>query len=566
MRRSLVVLPGATDCTAAFQAQLDATGAAGGGIVEVPAGRFRIAGHLSVPANVTLQGIYTVAPTTDRTWPTPTPLTELTGSVLLAYEGRGSTEGPPFIDLAGHNSAVAGLIIAYPEWSIDHVPPVPFPPCIGSEDSENVSVRDCLLVNPYEAIRLVRAHRHMLRNINGYPIARGIFVDQCYDIGKIENIHFWPFGTLYDPNHPYSKWINTEGVAFELARTDWEYVLNTFCFGYGIGYKFSAYEHGAANGNFHGLGADSCERAVVVEQAQPAGLLLTNGEFVGRWSSTEAVCLEVGPEVQGKVSLTNCSFWGPIDRCIWMRSPTGWLAVNACHFVQWDIRGAGSPALQLDAGRTLVQGSSFAQEALHVQVGPQVASVILTANQASGGFRVDNMAGPRTQTGLNESGPVPPEAWDSAARSHYQIDVGAAGDGSYLAGWRSPERLEQTFRWSNLRSVLMLPVPAGQVVTVTLQGRFPPEAVDAEAGLYLGETRIAPLTAGETLSVELPATTDDRVRLELRCRGWVPQEEHPGSNDPRTLGVLLRRITVRAAGAGEAVFSANTGEWRQPGG
>jgi hypothetical protein len=47
-----------TDNTAIFQQLLNEAGKAGGGVVEVPAGRFRINGHLSIPANVTLQGIY----------------------------------------------------------------------------------------------------------------------------------------------------------------------------------------------------------------------------------------------------------------------------------------------------------------------------------------------------------------------------------------------------------------------------------------------------------------------------------------------------------------------------
>jgi len=48
---------GKTDCTAFFQQILDQAGKAGGGIVDVPAGRFRINGNLSIPENVTLQGI-----------------------------------------------------------------------------------------------------------------------------------------------------------------------------------------------------------------------------------------------------------------------------------------------------------------------------------------------------------------------------------------------------------------------------------------------------------------------------------------------------------------------------
>lgn len=191
-------------------------------------------------------------------------------------------------------------------------------------------------------------------------------------------------------------------------------MFNTFCFGYGIGYKFSKSKTGSANGNFLGLGADSCQRAVVVEQAQPPGLLISNGEFVGRWSSTNAVCLEVGPEVEGKVSLVNCSFWGPIDRCVWMRGAAGQFTASACHFVNWDVRGAGSPALQLDAGKSIVQGCTFNEENLHVQVGSNVTSVILTANQAAGGFRVENQAGKRAQIALNEEDAM---EWTPAARS-----------------------------------------------------------------------------------------------------------------------------------------------------
>ncbi len=543
---------GQTDCTAVFQGLLDEAGRAGGGVVQAPAGRFRLDGTLTVPANVTLEGVFRWAPSVNS-------VDAASGSVLCAYAGRGEPDGAPFIRLAGDNAGVAGLVIVYPEWSQEDVPPIPYPPCVESEDTLNVSVRNCMLLNPYDGIRLVRAHRHLVRNITGYPSHRGVFVDECYDIGHVENIHLWPFGTAYDPNNPYSKWVNTEGVAYEFARTDWEYVLNTFCFGYGVGYKFSAYANGSANGNFLGLGADSCERAVLVEQAQPPGLLITNGEFVGRWGSQEAVCLEIGPDVQGLVSLSNCSFWGPIDRCVWMRSPAGQFSATGCHFVHWDNRGVGSPALQLDAGKSLVQGCSFTEDHLDVLVGPEVVSAILTANQAAGGFRVENQAGNRTLMGLNEADPV---QWTDEARAHYRIEVGAAGDDRYLKGFGGRERLEgRTFRWSEATSYLILPVPAGRACTVTLECEVRSFAVAADSGVYLDGALLAPLVPGEGLSFDLPPTPEDRVRLELRCQGWRPQAVEPGSSDPRTLGILLRTVRVRAADAGEAILNANTGQW-----
>jgi len=544
---------GTNDQTAAFQRALDEAGRAGGGVVDVPAGRYVIKGTLSVPAGVTLQGIYRVPPTIQRN-----KARELGGSVLLAYAGRGHEDGTPFIRLAGNNAAIAGLVITYPEWSQKDVPPVPYPPCVLAEHAENVGIQDCLFLNPYEAIKLVHAARHLVRNVTGYPIKRGIYVDECYDIGHIENVHFWPFGVHYKPDDPYCRWINTQGVAFELARTDWHYVFNTFCFGYGIGYKFSESKAGSANGNFLGLGADSCERAVVVEQAQRPGLLITNGEFVGRWGSKDAVCVEIGPEAVGKVSLVNCSFWGPIDRCVWMRSPVGQFTASACNFVEWDIRAASVPAIQLDAGRAIVQGCTFAQEGPHVQIEEPVKSALLIGNQASGGFVAENNAGQRTQLAANESSSA---EWTDEAKRHYRVVVGAAGDGQYVRRWHGRET--GTMRWSTAESQLRLPVVPDERYTLTLKLNVPKPAVSPDAGLYLDGKQVASFEPGTTtLRAELPPSRAGQIILKVVCTGWIPSRLNPASNDDRTLGVQLSEITMRAKDAGARVFQANAGEWK----
>ena len=542
---------GQADATPVFQKLLDEAAAAGGGVVDVPAGRYRIAGNLSVPANVTLQGTFRGPPT-----PTSGAHGPLNGSTLLAYAGRGVTNGTPFIRLAGHNAGIAGLIIAYPEWKQTDVPPVPYPPCVLGRDVENVTVQDCCLLNPYEAIVMVRAARHLIRNVTGYPIKRGVFVDECYDIGHIENVHFWPFGVAYQPEDPFCKWVNTQGTAFELARTDWHYVHNTFCFGYGVGYKFSKSRHGSANGNFLGLGADSCERAVVVEQAQPPGLLICNGEFVGRWSSTNSVCLEVLPEAEGKVSLVNCSFWGPIDRCVWMRASAGQFTADACHFVDWDNAAIGSPAIHLDAGKAIIQASTFNRSKLHVAVSSNVVSAILTANQAEGGFRVRNAAGRRVQLANNETSSV---EWTKEGRLNYTVVVGSAGDAPYLEHFYEPERSQQTFRWSSTHSRLLLPVAPGKTYALALEMHAPSQAVSEQAGIYHQGKLLSAFKESSVLTAEISSGEEDTVELDLRCKGWVPQKVIKGSGDPRVLGVQLYKISMHAADAPAKVFNANTG-------
>ena len=49
------------------------------------------------------------------------------------------------------------------------------------------------------------------------------------------------------------------------ARTDWEYVFNTFAFGYAIGYHFVASPQGSCNGNFLGIGMNCYCLAMIIE-------------------------------------------------------------------------------------------------------------------------------------------------------------------------------------------------------------------------------------------------------------------------------------------------------------
>lgn len=557
---------GATDDTPAFQNALNEAGQAGGGIVNVPAGTYRINGNLVIPGAVTLQGILRVPPVV-----VGARITGVQGSILHAYAGRGSEEGEPFIKLDGNAATVAGLTIVYPEWKQTDVPPVPYPPCISARQHvENVGVLDCNLVNPYEGIKFVFAARHLIRNVYGYPIKRGIYIDECYDIGRIENIHFWPFGVHYKHDDPYCKWINVNGVSMEFARTDWHYVTNTFCFGYGVGYKFSETKAGSANGNFLGIGADSCRRAVLVEQCQGPGLLITNGEFVGRWGSGDSVCLEIGEKVSGKVQLSNCSFWGPIDRCVWMRGDSAHFIATACNFLNWDNSALSNPALDIQAGKAIVQGCSFGEGALNARVGAKVRSAIFIGNQASDGFAIENGAGKRTQSIGNEQETV---QWTDDARLHYRIDIGTAGDKRYVRSFHGQETMpwkgrSRHSRWSGEVSELILPVAPGKQYALSLDLSLPEYAISSDMGLYLGDRRIAAFAAKPdeslTVSAVIPPQNSDKVTLTLRVKGWVPMNAMEGNRDSRTLGARTYSVIMRASGAKGRIFSANTGEWTGP--
>jgi hypothetical protein len=54
-------------------------------------------------------------------------------------------------------------------------------------------------------------------------------VSWCYDVGRIENVHFWPFNGPAEHRDFYFEYLAQVERTFVFGRTDWEYVLNTFC-------------------------------------------------------------------------------------------------------------------------------------------------------------------------------------------------------------------------------------------------------------------------------------------------------------------------------------------------
>lgn len=552
---------GKMDCTAIFQKVLDDARAAGNAIVHVPAGKYRINGNLVIPSGVTLKGTFTTP-----ACPWSTEMEDLYGSVLLAYAGRGSNEGKPFIKLGGSSAAIQGFAIVYPEWKQTDVPPVPYPPCIMADGAVNVAIMDCNILNAYEAIRLVRAARHLVRNVHGYPIWRGLYADEIYDIGRIENVQFCPLGTVYRQEDPYCKWINTHGTAFEFARSDWHYVINTFCFGYGVGYKFSQSPAGVCNGNFLGIGADCCIRPIMVENASSFGLLITNGEFVGRWGSDDSVGIEIGEKCEGNISLNNCTFWGPIEKCVWMRGDKAQFTASSCNFQNWAHANPNSPAIDVDAGRVILQGNVFALEKPHVDIAKNVRSAIVMGNQASGGLIVKNEAGNRTVNMGNEQ---PRVVWTNAAKANYRIDIGSEGDGRYVKNWEGGEGAGEwgnagTKRWAKPNAQFILPVLPGKAYNFTIDVHVPEHAIQPNAGIYLGETLVAKFTkpGQSVLTGKIPASKDNEIVLDVKCKNWVPKLVEPGSTDERQLGIAVRSITLQEAGSKpKQIFDANTGEW-----
>lgn len=382
----------ATDDTAAFQRALDAVSRAGGGSVYAPPGRYLFRGTISIPDGVTVRGSYTCVPSHVGLRNPGATKPGDDGTALFVTAGKGSEDGTPFLTL-NTNSSVAGLTIYYPE-QITSAAPVPYPWTVAMR-GKNPAIFDVELLNPYQGIDASKNERHNIRNITGQPIRRGIFVDAIYDIGRIENVHFNPWWNSHDPVY---EWQMQNGEAFIFGRADWEYVLNTFCYGYHLGYKFVATDTGECNGNFLGIGADDCNRAIFVEQSAQYALLITNGEFTS-FRGADPTMVEVGPAHHGVVRFSNSAFWGPCDQ-IAKIAGNGTVGFSDCTFVQWG-RDGDRPAIEANSGTVLIRGCEFRQDKRHIVLGDGVRSAIITGNLFRGTPRIAHASGGNIQTGFN---------------------------------------------------------------------------------------------------------------------------------------------------------------------
>jgi hypothetical protein len=546
---------GKTDDTAAVQAAIDAAAAQGGRVV-LPPGEYLLAGNLEIKEGVALVGANA----------SPMSIGQRKGTILLPLAGRNDEEAAPFIHMK-HATTVCGVTIYYPEQKCDVIVPYPWTFQLEGFDT---TVENVTLINSYNGIRTGPGYnvRHRIRSVVGTVLRRGILVDMCTDIGRIENVqfhcHWWSdaaFEGRWKPVYKY-MWENLEAFAF--GRTDWEYITNNFVFPANIGWRFIKTEAGMSNGHMTACGADSTQTAIQVEDIQLMGLLITGGQFVS-FMGEEPVQVRIAPSCTGNVRFVNCSFWGPAEHNA-LIDGNGFVSFSDCFFSNWNEKAKDKPLVVARAGRVQIQNSTFGTAQPSVELGPEVKHAIVRGNNGIAGVRVINNA-PRTIISDNEEDPI---VWNEEALGHFQLDIGAEGDARYLSGWMGPEPAREwqqggQRRWSSANSVIDVPIRANTPYKVELDVHVPVAAIGPASGLYAGDSCVVPIVDARTgvFAGTLAPQDRDTLQLQVKVKNWVPAEVIAGSDDQRVLGVAVRSITLCAQDASSRVFSANTGEWSE---
>ncbi len=347
---------GIQDDTECIQKALNLAGKRGGGVVYLPVGRYLIKGSLLVPENVTLEGVWRSPFRGDPT---------KSGSVLLALSGKGEPDGEALIKVST-SSTLKGFAIYYPE-QIRAYPPIPYPWTIQSNGpADDVSLIDLTLINP------------------------------CYDVGRIENIHFWPFWDL-DPNSPLWKFTKNEGVAFTIGKTDGEMGYNLFSIFYSIGMHFvngpiydgkcEVVRYLPGSGTYTNCYIDISLCAVKIDSAmEHAGITFVNSSFMSK--------VVVSPENYGPVKFIGCGFWGieGLDYQGYIEG-RGSIIFEGCHFSGWDKKLTGFPCIYANNRDIIITGCEFINSQVSypiIYLGPYVRNAVITSNLSQGKFEVKN--------------------------------------------------------------------------------------------------------------------------------------------------------------------------------
>lgn len=311
-------------------------------------------------------------------------------------------------------STVSGLTIWYPEQNPENIQPYPWTFHLQGHDN---TVENVTLINSYNGIKVGETNncRHRIRSVYGCVLRRGVYVNGCRDIGRVDNVHFhscWWADKEVNGNHKLVyKYMSENLEAFIFGKTDWEYCTNTFVFPAKIGYRFikggervrknnqteKDHEWDGCNGHFTGIGADATETAILVEWIQPVGLLITGGQFVS-FNGPRPIQVVVDEKSKGNIRFVNCSFWGMAHHNAVLNGDS-YVSFDSCYFTDLSYRfpdreqHSDKALILAEKGKLQVNNCTFDLARPSIHLNQHVKHAFIQGNNGKNGVTVKNNIG-----------------------------------------------------------------------------------------------------------------------------------------------------------------------------
>lgn len=319
------------DNTVAVQNALNAAGI--GRSVFLPKGMYKITATLVLSQSQKLVGESKLSAFKNNLY--------LQLSTLNIYTGQGGTVIPAMLLDLG--SGVEGICFNYPNQAVPTDPtPIQFGWAIATDTSkayniDDVTIRDIMFVNAYMGISLDKSGRFNVSNVYGDCIKEGIFVDRCFDVGRMTDVHIWTF--TYGIGTALFNWIAANGRAFNFNRADEMVGVGLFQYGRNVGFDFNDAGNGAFWGDFFGCISDVAHFPLRITKA--ARIKWVGGTFIPYLSAEPCITTSADISTVGQ-GTGFVAFYGvqfhDIARCgAVITSTTGNFDFTDCDFERAEI-------------------------------------------------------------------------------------------------------------------------------------------------------------------------------------------------------------------------------------
>lgn len=397
------------DNRAAFQAAIDATYAAGGGVVHVPAGHYEFHSTstatkhvrvregkdqhvasveynyvLRLPSGVQLAGEWTDPDTNGG---------KVEGTVLEVRVGKDAPESDSYVSSwwndpqAGNalrttytstadrfiemnaSTGVTDLSIWYPEQDIADVKPYPW--TLYQAGGDNATVERVTLVNSYNGIYCAPAELHYIHDDRITALHKAVEVHICTDIGRVEKVNvnpgYWADSGLKGApsKEEVREYMLANATGFEMHRSDWEYVsyLNISGCNKGIWIGREQGYRDAPNAQLFEIKVDDCADGLYVQDVNPYGILVSNSSFGAAENGHSAYFFE---DFDTSVQFNGVQF----DGQVLSDGQAGVISFESCRFADCD-----GFQLELKNGNALLTQCEFVSDGRHVHLGPEAKSI-----------------------------------------------------------------------------------------------------------------------------------------------------------------------------------------------
>lgn len=306
---------GVADCTAAFQAAIDAANP--GGVVFVPPGIYRL--NLTSPTTLTLKpGVTITGPERGMKQGNqifPGTLTK-DGAMLHVY-GTGK------LFTMQQQSHAANLCIYYPAQQTNATPDVYDYAFYMGTNMHGCSLTNITAINPYR-FAYVNIGGCLIQNVIAGPLSRGITLARVADVARIHNVQF-NVGINGNNGATLLAWVQANLTMFMVDGAE-EFNF-TDCFGVigniGLGFNDEDADNFPSYGAWKGGGLDFLNACVIVQDGMALSTLRMSGVSMVPTSTGDAIKMqdaEATPTHKPTVFLDGFDIHGAHSRAFWLDS------------------------------------------------------------------------------------------------------------------------------------------------------------------------------------------------------------------------------------------------------